>query len=206
MKDEIVSMKCDKKYLWVAFISAFLGSSLVFTIFSCFSNKHGTLAEWISGIGTIAAILFVYWQIDEQRKEFQLSKKYSIQIAFIPQVHYESTKDGGKLFENYDYYIWAVNDGMAVGSFKFLGFCRKDEFNKIRTEDVIFDPKNNGLNKLLPHPTNKFELLHPGEVSEEIVVNSLIVLEGLRHPNAFYVIYMDALGKIYKKEIVLEKD
>lgn len=199
----MIKLKEEVKYLLVGFIGSLVGVSIPFIYNSFGTNKYGSLAEWVSGTGTIIAIFFAYWQINEQNKEFQLSKKYSVQIAFNPQPHLDDTTNGGKVPGPDDYYIWAVNDGMAVGSFKFLGFCRKDKFNKIRKEDVVFDPKKDGLKKMMPHSTNDFELLRPGQVSKEHIVSSSLVKQRLNNPKTIYVIYMDALGKLYKREIYL---
>lgn len=199
-------MNKNLKYIWLGLVGALLGNAIIFTIYALFSAKYGTLADWMSGVGTVAAILFVYWQIAEQRKEFNESKTARLRIACGEQLHVEEAQDKGLVSDDTDYYIWAVNDGMRVGSFKFLGFCRKDEFNKINTEDIIFNPNNDGLQKLLPHSTNDFELLQPGQVSKEKIISSSMVMKRLSNPKAFYVLYMDAVGKIYKKEVRINYD
>lgn len=38
----------------------------------------GTVADWVSGIGSLIAIGFAYWQIAEQRKEYEEDKKEKI--------------------------------------------------------------------------------------------------------------------------------
>lgn len=38
----------------------------MFDIFPYSPNKYGTLAEWISGVGTIGAFLVVFWQIKKE--------------------------------------------------------------------------------------------------------------------------------------------
>lgn len=100
-----------------------IGNGIVFLCVSLVSAKYGTLADWVSGLGTIAAIFFVYWQTDEQKRKFKESKTAKVEIAFGLQPHLEKSKNGGSVFGYPDYYIWVVNDGMSVGSFKFLGFC-----------------------------------------------------------------------------------
>ena len=37
--------------------------------------EWGTVADWVSGIGSLIAIAFAYWQIAEQRKEYEEDKK-----------------------------------------------------------------------------------------------------------------------------------
>ena len=45
----------------------------------------GTAADWVSGIGSAAAIIFAYWQIDEQRKQYEKEKipLFEISISSI---------------------------------------------------------------------------------------------------------------------------
>ena len=37
--------------------------------------SNGTGAEWISSIGALVAIVFAYWQIYEQRKEYENDRR-----------------------------------------------------------------------------------------------------------------------------------
>lgn len=166
-------------------------------------NNNEGLSNWIAGIGNLVAILFVYWQLKEQQKEFNESNKIDLQIAFNQQFHAEKTDDGGNLLGDIDYYIWAVNNGSKTSSFKFLGFCRGDDISKIDKSNVIIDPKHYELTQLLPHKTNDFELLQPGKVSNEYVVSSKKILSSLHHPDSFFVIYMNATGKIFKREVLI---
>lgn len=50
------------KYIGLGLIGALIGNSIVFVLASFVSDKYGTLADWISGIGTIAAFSVVIWQ------------------------------------------------------------------------------------------------------------------------------------------------
>ena len=68
-------MKWLKKYWWyivISFSSSFVGGIICITI----TNKNiGSLADWVSGIGSLIAIAFAYWQIAEQRKEYEEDKR-----------------------------------------------------------------------------------------------------------------------------------
>ena len=60
-------------YVAIAIFGGILGTALSLTIWH--QNNIGTLADWVSGIGSVGAILFAYWQIDEQRSEYEEDKR-----------------------------------------------------------------------------------------------------------------------------------
>lgn len=68
-------MNWFKKYGWyilISFISAILGGAICISI----SQKNlGSFADWLSGLGSIAAIAFAYWQIHEQKVEYENDKR-----------------------------------------------------------------------------------------------------------------------------------
>lgn len=190
------------EYILLSLIGSLIGNGIVFFFFAFTSSKYGTLADWVSGIGTVAAIFFVYWQIDEQQSEFKESKIHNLEIAFWTQSHAEEASDGGILIGGHDCCTWAVNNGLMAASFRFLGFCREDKFKDIYKDDnVLLDPYAFDKKHLLPHSTTDFELLQPGEVSKQHNFPADRILEGLEKPESFFVLYMDAVGKIYKRKI-----
>lgn len=163
--------------------------------------NFGSWPDWFSALGSVGGLWFIYGQLKEQQKEFYEDNKIDLQIAFNQQLHAEKTNDGGTLLGGMDYYIWSVNNGSRTSSFKFLGFCRGDDISKIDEEDVIVDPKNFGFKRLLPHQTNDFELLDPGQVSHEYIVKSEDLFSALGTTDSFFVIYMNATGQIFKREV-----
>lgn len=68
-------MNWFKKYGWyilISFISAILGGVICISI----SHKNlGSFADWLSGLGSIAAIGVAYYQIYEQRNEYEKDKR-----------------------------------------------------------------------------------------------------------------------------------
>ncbi|PXY84357.1 hypothetical protein [Lactobacillus melliventris] len=68
-------MKKYKKYIIyvvITLVFSFLGAALVCSIAK---KNFGSTADWVSGIGSLIAIGFAYWQIAEQRKEYEEDKK-----------------------------------------------------------------------------------------------------------------------------------
>lgn len=63
--------KWIKQYGWyvaISMLGGILGAG--FSLFIWHQRNLGTLAEWVSGLGSLGAIIFAYKQIDEQRKEY----------------------------------------------------------------------------------------------------------------------------------------
>lgn len=54
------------KYISLGLIGALIGNSILFAFVSFSSDKYGTLADWLSGLGTIAAFLAVFWQVKKE--------------------------------------------------------------------------------------------------------------------------------------------
>lgn len=187
----------------IVLITCFLGNGLVFLLFSFVSNKYGTLADWVSGLGTIAALIFVYVQIEEQQKEFNETTKIDLSIAVTSVNHIEKTESEIIISAKTDLHIWAVNSGMRPSSFKFLGFCNIEDFEKIESDSsAIYDDQMS----LLDPKTNDFQLLQPGQVSKEEIRDQKSVVDGLGNPLAFYAVYMNATGKLFKGEVVRKKE
>lgn len=64
------------KYIGFGLIGALIGNGMVFVFVSFFSNKYGTLADWMGGLGTIAAFLAVFWQV---KKEAEIQRAMNIE-------------------------------------------------------------------------------------------------------------------------------
>ena len=68
-------------YVAIAIFGGIIGTALSLTIWH--QNNIGTLADWVSGIGSVVAIVFAYLQIREQRDEYEDDKKHQKEIAQI---------------------------------------------------------------------------------------------------------------------------
>lgn len=183
----------------IVLITTLIGNGVVFFLLSFVSNKYGTLADWLSGLGTVAALMFVYFQINEQRKEFDETTRIELSITVVFANHIEELGNSVRtLSERIDIHVWAANSGMRPSSFKFLGFCNIADFEKIESDSsVIYDPQI----PLLKPEINNFQLLQPGQVSKEEIRDLKSVIDGLGNPLSFYVVYMNATGELFKSEI-----
>lgn len=79
---EVTWMKWLKKYWWyivISFSSSFVGGIICITI----TNKNiGSLADWVSGIGSLLAIAFAYWKMIEQRNKEEEDRIFANQPIF----------------------------------------------------------------------------------------------------------------------------
>lgn len=202
-------MRATTKYLLIGFVGALIGNGIVFLVLAFGSSKYGTLADWVSGLGTVIAILFVYLQIDEQRKEFEEKQVAKVSIAISKQTTLKKSLDGnGKVLTDPEYYIWAVNDGLSSGSFMFLGFCREDEFKYIKDDDknVIYNHHHDLYHDLQPYTNKDYQSLKPGQISKTEKIQEKILDQQLRNPDSFYVLYMSATGEIYKRKVKVTRN
>lgn len=202
----MIKLKILQSIIFVC-IGLFLGIVL-FDVLPYNPEKYGTLADWISGIGTVAAIYFVYWQIQEQKREFEESQVAKVSISFSRQSQLEKVgNSGGRVLGEPNYYIWAVNDGLSSGSFIFLGFCKKEDIKYIRDDDkdVIYNPHHDLLHDLQPYTCDDFQPLKPGEISKQEIISPKTLECELNNPKDIYVLYMSATGRIDKKEIKLRE-
>lgn len=71
----VINMK-EMKYIAFGLIGAVFIDGIAFTIFSLASGKYGDLADWVSGLGTLAAFFAVIWQ---QRRQEQLERASKIE-------------------------------------------------------------------------------------------------------------------------------
>lgn len=195
--------------LLLGFIGGVIGCALVFVVRTFSTLEYGTLAEWVSGLSTLTALGFAFWQIQEQKREFEENRTAKVAISVNNQIVLAPFLDGGNLPSEPNLYIWAVNVGMASGSFMFLGFCRKDEFKYIHDlkRNVVFNP-NHDMNSdsFKPYTKDDFQNLKPGELTEQVKYSPQDLKKRLNNPSRVYVMYMSATGKIAKREIYLGED
>lgn len=108
-------MKWLKKYWWynvISFSSSFIGGIICITI----TNKNiGSFADWVSGIGSLLAIAFAYWQIHIQTKEYEEDKKEKINREILANRPFFSCKRRINLKSEKDH-LWVTGDDINSGS------------------------------------------------------------------------------------------
>ena len=122
-------IKWIKQYGWYFAISI-LGGTLgaVFSLFIWHQGNLGTIAEWVSGLGSLGAIVFAYWQMHVQRKQYEKDKILANRpfFSFIELFYLEEGKD----------YLWMINEDFDLG--KMPNIFKKINEGRIDFENDIY--------------------------------------------------------------------
>lgn len=165
----------------------------------------GSWADWVSGIGSFVAIIFIYIQIKQSDQHQRENLYYNFKIAIGQRRMVKS--DG--ISSEYELIFWGTNDGHVSGSFKFIGFCTPDTFdytNKEHISGVVIDThkKIEELDSTysLGIKCREFEKVESGGVSSEITVPMNAIDLNYKENETVCVVYMDPLGKLYKNDLL----
>ncbi len=169
----------------------------------------GSWADWASGLGSFGAIVFVYIQIRQQGKQHYENHHYNFTIA-IGERRIRQKSNGRVTFSaEREFVFWGTNDGNAPGSFRYLGLCTSNDFdviNRDRKKNIISDTEKN-IEDLDPlYAFGLYERLDPGCISTEITLPISSVRMNFKDNENVCVVYMDPLGKFYKRELVVPTD
>lgn len=161
----------------------------------------GSWEDWVSGIGSLSAIIFVYVQIRQQGRQHEEDN------GFLCRVNFEIFQtESGKYIK-----IFAANLGMRPRSFRFEGICRVEDIDKIfvkgDTKHYEQESLSESLDKMSPEyiiytgsEEFDFETVEAGGISTKIPM-PVNVIKGLFPDDKQTVcaIYTDVAGTIYKK-------
>lgn len=170
----------------------------------------GSWADWISGIGSLSAIIFVYIQIKQSDKHQREDFYYNFQIALgTRNIITNDGKGGYGLSSKEELVFWGTNNGHVAGSFKFVGFCRPLDFDLINQSHVSGSIQDStakieeldssyfsGIKR------REFERVEPGGVSEEITIPMNKINLNYKEDDIVCVVYMDPMGKLYKNDLL----
>lgn len=187
------------------------GEAIVFMVLALNQGDFGSLADWLSGMGSIGAIIGVYYQVNEQRKEFEQNRTANLTIAVWQQHIRRKEKSGSiTILKDEELRFWATNTGDVVGSFKFIGFCKVTDFKKISNTDSNKSAEVRQQLIIDPDPIyglqlndREFERIEPKAVSKPIGVALDQIELNFKNEKNIYLLYMDPIGKLFKKEIFL---
>lgn len=107
----------------LAGVAGFIGGMLIILSFErrLPIQGVGSLADWVSGIATVLALLFAYKEISNSREQFEKEHEPELKVY----TGWKNDYSGVKL------HIVPVNTGLATGIYRYLGICRKEDLNKI---------------------------------------------------------------------------
>ncbi|MEL1262335.1 MAG: hypothetical protein ABS893_01700 [Aerococcus urinaeequi] len=173
--------------------------------------EWGSVADWVSGVGSVLAIFFVYRQIKQQTDQHNEEKGHDFQIAMgTRSVSKEIFPGGTVITGDTEIFFFGTNSGMMPSSFKYIGICKAKEYEILKKNhqksaidhQSYEDPEVSSFDFVYASggKKNKFERVLPGDVSEEISVSSNSVIKGVQESSEdLYLVYMDVLGVIYGK-------
>lgn len=179
-------------------------------------NVFGNVADWVSGIGSVLAIFFVYRQIKQQTDQHNEEKGHYLELAIgYRMARHKDNKTGiVSITGEQEVFFFGTNSGMMPSAFKYIGICNlrdyhilKSNHDKSRIDNRDYeDPQIQSFDFRydLGAKQRKFERVVPGDVSEEIVIpmKSLqITFKGTC--DELFVVYMDVLGVIYGRQFVI---
>lgn len=195
--------------LLVLFVfSAITGSILGFIIVH---NYHdiGSIADWVSGVGSLVAIWFVHLQIKQQADQFNYQNANHFEIILNDRLISEKNEDGPTLFSGSKELVCSgTNSGVSTSSFKFIGICNVTTYQTVKRNHEEMkkdhkyreDPDIDDFGFLIEE--RKFETVYPGEISKEIAIPLSTLEESFKNEKEnLFVVYMDVLGNIYGREV-----
>lgn len=193
-------------------IGGLLGGILCLIILAIAYNNSevfGNVADWLSGVGSVTAIYFVYRQIKQQTDQHGEEKGHDLQIALSNRVIKKAVNSGGIIIDGEtEIFFFGTNNGMMPSSFRYIDVYTSENFEILKANheksavDHRFykDPEGLGLEFRYSSgdTKRKFERVLPGDISEEITIPSKSITS-LAEGNSekLYLVYMDVLGVVY---------
>ncbi|UXI84008.1 hypothetical protein NYZ94_08430 [Ligilactobacillus salivarius] len=167
-------------------------------------SDDGWLGFWGGYLGAVISIFAVFYQIRKQKEKFDKNNSIDFLIIATPKKRDVNKKDVNKgrntTEQRLDWAFSVYNIGNKAGSIKFLGFCTKDDFRKLKKgeedESVISTPT-------IPSSSGKFLRVDYGEVSEDIWMDKSSMNKLYGEGKKLLVVFQDPLGKYYTQEIVV---
>lgn len=192
-------------YLYI--IGFIVGTGVVGILVSISRGDFGSVADWVSGIGSFCAILAVFYQVKEQRKEYEKDRTAHLLIACWTRNKMHNSSNGGKVFGDRELAFWATNDGNTAGSFKFIGIGTLELYNKIEhaktdNEKGEYLEQLCGVDGVFSMESEKpFEKIEPKCVSKTETISMRYIDSKFEKGERLCLVYMDPIGNTYGKEI-----
>ena len=118
-----------EEYIWFSLItvlSSFLGATIVYLIPK---KNFGSIADWVSGIGSCGAVIVALWQIIMQRKKEEKDRKLANRpfFSWMRKTYLKGSKDKLWLLpEDEDSVLRGTffkNEGEHILNFKKKNWC-----------------------------------------------------------------------------------
>ncbi|EMF0155404.1 hypothetical protein I4L77_000534 [Enterococcus faecium] len=187
--DKLVSLLKNNKFQ--SFLSGVLGGFIVFFVFGIDFNLSGSLAEWLSAIGTISAVLTSLWIVFDDKR---------VNVLIIADKAREQKPNEPMIMDGDFKYIeaYAHNYGTRPIAMLFMGF---------RPQGADRDDYIKRLDHLLDNP--EIEFIPPGNIGKKHQEDIEYLLKvGQRYVNEdkklhLEAVFIDIQGKEYLKDIII---
>jgi hypothetical protein len=192
--------KLEEYVIIVVLVTFLIGEAIIFAFMAISKGDFGSLADWVSGVGALGAIVGVIYQVNEQRIEFQQSKKADIAVALgiitkpVKAIDEKGIATTRQIAQTYCY-----NTGYSAGSFRFIGFATDDTVENLKNkkpetkEKRIKDPEY----ETLLCEERKFNRVDSRQTSDYINYDLKLLKRNFDEGDKVYAVYDDPLGNLY---------
>ena len=100
-------------------------------------NDHGSVADWVSGLGTLGALIFAYKEIIDSKRQFNEEHRSELKVYanWKEDLVLEQDKNvkagNAKTDDDIYLHIVPVNIGLASGIYRYFGICKVEDINNI---------------------------------------------------------------------------
>lgn len=100
-------------------------------------NDHGSVADWVSGLGTLGALIFAYKEIIASRRQFDEEHRSELEVYANWKEDLDLKQDknvkagDAKIDDDIYLHIVPVNIGLASGIYRYFGICKVEDVNNI---------------------------------------------------------------------------
>lgn len=195
----------DKKSLtFMAVLTAFLSSIIVFICADISNGNFDNLADWFGALGSIGAILAVIYQVHKQREEFLEANKVEGTVYCEVELM-KTVSDNIELYSGErELVIYLINTGRRIEGFRFLGFASQKVLNSLINDNTGYDKlKHFGLPALFDGDYGNFESLQPSESSKKYRAEMELILSAFKKDKIIYPVYVNTHGEFYYTKIVI---
>lgn len=126
-------------HLFLILLLGMLGGGIVVLLKNGFNDSTGSIADWVSGIGTLGALIFAYKEIIDSRKQFDEEHKAKLKVYANWKeplnLKVEETETNKILHTDLNgeisLHIIPVNKGLASGIYRYFGICKAEKVGEI---------------------------------------------------------------------------
>ena len=143
----------DNKNKAILLVSFLLGFGVGSLIVALITHNNGDTATWFGGIAALVAVIFVYLQLKYEQEDWNNEHKSDIEVQMLVVPAYERVGEAGGYGERdwRNLKIWAVNKKYGSGAYRFVGICKKKDYDSIKKRQFedperIFNKTNSLLN------------------------------------------------------------